>query len=563
MTSTIATYASAWQTGRPLYEKDSTGTERSVEGRLIFRDDSLPAAGKKIHIYARDFFNFDHFLGVRETDNDGNFSINYNWTASRFARNLRIVMKVVEEKLPFSAGGLKKDVVIESIIRKISLSKPISALGTVLLTKRDTTGDLTVVAPPLPSHTQSPRYFIKFAKAVAWEAPKRVAAALLPTPLVQRLYDSFGPSYPKRSPTPEHLIEELLNHVTAVTPSSINGQVTWEANWDNLDFEQDNTLPNVRVIANKNTNALILDSIQITYRDENKATTVTPFDKNFPWAVYVARSTFALKGEAEFHLAEGHILPGVIAKEFFKYMPTENPLYKVLQPHLAQLDFINWLGSKGVIFGSGSVLDLSALTAKSVAEVIIKSVQTKASWKSYKPQEPLADNHYLAKGEALHFKILVAFFNDYIQKNHEKIIKDWQAITNWSNEISKQLATFEPLEQDSLATFCAWLVSKTTFLHWAAHSRQQLLTDINQASLAPQRKAKNKDGSLAPFGNTPSSSASQQLFVARTLLNFDGDSLFDNPYGDINKDLIKALDEHLNEYEGYHDIKKMFPTTYI
>ena len=116
---------------------------------------------------------------------------------------------------------------------------------------------------------------------------------------------------------------------------------------------------------------------------------------------------------------------------------------------------------------------------------------------------------------------------------------------------------------DNLAKFCAWLVSKTTFLHWAAHSRQQLLADVRQASLAMENKGRDDKGELAPFGNTLAKNASEQLFVARTLLNFDGDSIFKNPYGDVHPKLLALLNEHKAKYEGYADVEKMFITTQI
>ncbi|MBS0635784.1 MAG: hypothetical protein JSR37_10010 [Verrucomicrobia bacterium] len=577
--NTALSYVRALQTGRNLtaevvgddglemHPKSHCQHVRSIEGRLWSKQ--LPVEGQKVNFYIKDFSNFKHFIGSARSNQEGDFKLRYTWTPGLFSRSQRIVMEVVEERLPFSKEGLlcvKNDVLLQRIERKVSLENKID-FECVELTYSKTSQDLTAVPPPLPNHTQSPHYFVKFFKAAFPEAVKKLivslASPLLTTSAVQRIYD-FGSAYPKRALTSENLLEELLNHVSAVGARVEDQQVVWEASWDGYQLEQQDTLPNVRVRASKNDGVLKLDSIVIKFPNEAEETVVSALDGNLPWAIYVARSVFALAGEARFHLAEGHILPGVCAQEFFTYIKPEHPLFSVLQPHLSQLDFINWLGSKGIIFGSGSVLDISALTADSVAKVIIDHVKLKADWVQYQPQEPLAANHYLAKGEKFHFNLLQDFFREYIGNNRDAIVRDWEAIHSWSEAMHGHLealprltaTTDQPTEEDlnNLAKFCAWLVSKTTFLHWAAHSRQQLLTDVMQASLAMEDKG---------HGTMQVKAANQQLFVARTLLNFDGDSIFKNPYGDLHPRLLALLNEHKAKYEGYEDIEKMFITTQI
>ncbi len=590
-TNTALSYLRALQTGRNLtavvvgddafchHKRSHADHKRSIAGRVF--SDNLPVGGQKINFYIKDFFNFNYFIGSAKSNDAGDFKLNYMWTPGWFTRSQRIVMEVVEERLPFSKEGLlcvKHDVLLERIERKLPLKIYHNDLRNISLTYELRSNDLTVIPAPLPNHTQSPHYFTKFFKAAFPEATKRVFVTLfnrfLSTSNVQRIYDSFGPSYVKRPLTAENLIEELLNHVCSVGASTKDPQIVWEANWDAFELEELNTMPNLRVVAAKTDDGTLkLDSIGIKFRNEAEETIVTALDDKLPWALFVARSIFALEGEAKFHLAEGHILPGVCAQEFFTFIKPENPLFAVLQPHLSQLDFINWLGSKGIIFGSGSVLDISALTPNSVARVIIDHVKAKADWLNYKPQVPLAPNHYLAKGENFHFNLLHDFFKEYIQTNKAAIMQDWEAVHSWSvamhshlQELPQLTTTLDnptQIDLDNLAKFCAWLVSKSTFLHWAAHSRQQLLTDVNQASLAMENKALDITGNLASFGNMLPKNANQQLFVARTLLNFDGDSIFKNPYGDVHPRLLELLNEHKAKYEGYEDIEKMFITTQI
>ncbi len=589
-----ARYLYAWHTGNSLvapklgisaHKHDSSpdllaNYDRTISGQLQFNDDRQSVENMKVNFYIKDFFNFKHYVGCARTDANGNFRFHYDWKPSIFSRSQRLVIDLVQQRIPFAKlPAIKNEVSLQQINRDLSLTQKTNDLGKILVNYEDVSSDLTKEAFPIPSHRQPPRYFWKLFAAALPELPKRVLVATLGhwlhTSHVQKIYDLFGPSYAKRPVTVAELIEELLNHVSTTTPdTSKNNLVIWNANWDIYEFKDNNALPNVTVTCTKDSNnELTLASIAIKFRSDPIEMVFKPGDPKIGWAMYLARSTFAFKGEAERHLGEGHELAGLLAAEFFKYITPANPLYNPMEPHLGQLDFINWLGSKGVIFGPGSVLSMSALTTQAVADLIIQTVKDKADWQKYQPPMPVAKNHYLAKAEALHFGLLKSFFTDYIKTHREGIVNDWPAIYRWSEAMHAKIDTLPPLTKHSqkpsendlanLAKFCAWLISKTTFIHWAAHSRQQALTDISQVSLGMKDKALDAKGDLDPYGNTTAADANMQLFISRVLLNFDGDSLFKNPYGDVNKELVELLKKHVGEYEGYDDILKMHLTTQI
>ncbi|MCE5293135.1 MAG: hypothetical protein LLF94_00790 [Chlamydiales bacterium] len=593
-------YVDSWYSGRS-FTADNVGIDahkehdaehvsltlkRTLQGRILINDGNQHLRNQKINFLAVNCLGFTTHLGSARTDNkDGTFEFKYAWTPGHFSYSQHIVMQLVADKLPFTTRSeLLKSVPFfkqEALLKRIPLTLPldqaVNNVGDIVTTFDDISKDITVVAPPLPNHQQSPEYIYKFLKAVLPEVPKRVFVSIfgrfMSAETVQKIYDSFGPTYAKRPLTKENLLDELLNHVSATKAVRLDEHVMWEANWDEFELEKDDGLPNVTVTASQGrNNSLNLESIIIKFRNSSEVL-VEVGDKGFETAMYLARSVFALKGEAEFHLAEGHILPGIAAGEFFKHM-TGSPLYAAMQPHLSQIDFINWIGSKGVIFGQGSVLDVSSLTAKAVAEVIIKAVKDKSRWDTYEPQEPLCDSHYLAKAEKYHFNFLNKFFTWYIKKNRDEISRTWFSVYAWSQSINEHFKDIPRITEnqenpdahdfESLSKFSAWLISKTTFLHWAAHSRQQVLTDVSQATLAVENKAVTADGKLAKFGNTLAANASEQLFIARTLLNFDGDALADNPFGDMNKELLaRFLKSSPHDYEGYVDYLKQFITVQI
>lgn len=575
-------YIRAAFTGRSLNAtdlKDTLENKRSVSGRLIFNDDRRSVEDMKIKFFVKDWFGVNHYLGSARTDSNGRFYLQYTWKKMWWDTTQNLVLGLVEKILPYKNHGLhfKQEVTLQNIKRSLPADKIDNDLGTISLTYADISKDPSQVSVPTGIHMQTPGYFWKLIKATLPELPKKAFIEMfgrwLRIDQVQKIYDGFGSEYEKRSQTSENLIEELLNHISAVSPLISGNKIIWIANWDGLEFDKEKSLPNVRVTALKEGNQLKLEKINIKFREDIEETEVKVEDERMEWAIYLARSVFALKGEAEVHLAEGHILPGIPAKVFFKYIKPENPLFAPLEPHLSQLDFINWFGSRGLIFGTGSVLDMSALNDKSITDVIVHGMRSKTDWVSYMPQEPIVPNHYQARAEGFHFSILWSFFRDYIAKNSDGISKHWKAIYNWSEgmhhliESLPRITTHEytPSEEDfnRLAKFLAWLVTKTTFIHWSAHSRQQLLTDLRVSSLAIENRGLNKDGQLDKYGNTMIKAGMLQLHIARTLMNFEGDSIFKDPNGDMNKELLALLRGLKAGYQGYEDIEEMHLTTQI
>lgn len=561
-------------------EKLTENNLHTITGKLIFYDDGRLVQDTKINFFAKNSF-VKYYLGSASTNYNGEFLFQYKWKHGVLNRSHELILGIVEKRLPFAQHGINctEEVVLEKIEQNVSPYINEINLGNIPVSYANISQNITDVKAPIASHEQTFSFYWKLFKAALPELPKQlfvsVFANWLTTAQVQKIYDSFGPVHQKRGNTPSNLIDELLNQISAVHSQVSGNTFTWTASWDGLSFDKNCSLPNVKITTHKDDESgnLVLDNIAIKFREDAEETVVKIDDKNLDWAIYVARSTLALKGEVELHLAQGHILPGIIATSFFKYIKPTNPLYQPAEPHLAQVDFINWLGSLGIIFGSGSVLDISALDDQSIAEVIIRSIKNESDWLSYSPPVPITQGHYYAKAEALHFNLLHSFFIKYINDNKEEIIKHWSSVYGFSESIHQKIDKIprlalnenDPtdLELMNLAKFMAWLISKTTFIHWAAHSRQQILTDISQATFSMENKALDPNGRLSPFGNTKPIDASNQLFIIRLLLNFHGDSFFKNPNGDMNEELLKLFQENIGNFEGYDDILKMHITTQI
>lgn len=549
-----------------------------LKGNFIFADDQFPDGDVKVQLYVKGWFGRRYELGSTYTNAKGQFDFSYSWKPWLSTQH-QVILEIFEERHPFKHKGLngyEENILLQSVELNLDNASLHHDVGNFPLNYADIPADLSKSNFPAPNDRPSLNYYWRLFKASFPELLKDIAVRFFQNYLtiqqVQRIYDAFGPQYTRQKATPNHLIDDLLNHICAVDyEKKEDGRIEWVVNWDGLEFDEERSLPNVVVHASPDIERegyLKLDQIEIQFREDDAAKIITPDSDQIEWAIYLARSAFALKGEAEIHLAEGHLLPGIAAKTFFKYIKPKNPLYPVIAPHFAQLDFINWLGSKGVIFGKGSVLEASSLSESSTAEIIIRGLKQKANYLDYSPPDPLCKNHHRAKACQLHHGILLNFFRDYIAAHREEIQKYQEALYYWSESMHGKLEDvprfmtspdqFGDDEVENLARCLAMLVNQTTFLHWSAHTQQTMLTHIDEVTLCPSNFSIDSQGNFDPYGNTQPSKANQQLKIARTLLNFEAHRLKDYAHPDLIE-RIMAQREHYLPF----DVDQMFVATEI
>ena len=559
---------------------DTIQTNRSIQGRLIYANEEMPAGDVKVNIFAKG--NEDLFLGSARTAMDGSFRFEWQSKAKEFYRQ-QLLIGIVEKKRPFAESHGLRNANEEVPLLKLgrTITKADSDLGDIEVDIRHIPPNITDVIKPPKSHEQPSTWRWALRRAGTVETIKSLIIKALKWVIsaewVQRIYNSFGTNYPRAPLTSDALLYELMNNVSAVAPKKVeNGRVVWEANWNHLALDMEGSLPNVEVVANCQPDEdAELESIAVKFRDEAEASVYKPGDDGFERAVYLARSAFAVKGEAEVHLGQGHILPGIVGRAFFKYM-SGSPLF-AFAAHLEQIHWINFLGSQGIIFGKGSVLDASALAPDDIATVIVDSLSSRADYINYKPEEPLAKNHDAAHIQKLWYEMLYGYFEGYIDENWDEIKATWPYIYRFSTSIHKRYDKIPPItlsadapaggDKKRLVQFFTWVVNLTTWAHWNSHSRQVTLADLRSASLSIQNKALNEDGSFNVYGNTPVELGMNQLKITRTLLNYDGDTIMENPHGNIQENLrercLAVMETIKAEFPNYRDIDNMFQTTHI
>lgn len=577
-------YLGAMITGSPIRYESNENYNRIIKGQFSYEDDDKPYAEKKVNIFIQGWFG-RFFIGKVRTDEGGKFKFKCHWECGWFS-NLHVILAIMKKARPFSNYGVlcaKKTVSVEEIHLKTSAQTFIIDAGEYALKKQVQPKDLTKVATPTRIQMQSPDYFFRFAKAVFPEAVKRlvvnIAGGRMSLETVQYVFDLVGKQYDHYPNTAGALIHCLMNTVCAVPYRLEDNLIVWEALWDKspltgnpLKFDKEDALPNVRVFGKKDTpqGPVKLHSIEIKFRSDSDWKVVNPDDELLEWAVYVAKSVFALKGEAEEHLAKGHLLLGIDAEKFQKYISPGNPLYKVLSPHLDQVEFINWIGSMGIIFDNNSVLEsLTALTGESLGEVFVSAVVRNGDYtRKDHVQEPLCEEHTKAHAEMHHLSVLKDYVDQVLIEDGEKIAepKYWKEIHDWTDSVYKRCQAIPRVtesedgpqngDMERLKARVGRLLFLATLGHGGVHAGQGVLTNVFSASMGMNNRAL-KEGKLATDGNTDPRQGAYGIFIARTLMNFETDKLIDNRHGAVDPRLLAIVNKRREGYPPH--ILKMIP----
>ena len=468
---------------------------RSVSGQIIAR----PNVDTRICFFVKDFFGVMNYIGSSKIDIKGNFHFQYCWREGDLNAVHELTVAVIEKRRPFAHHGLftiKDKVTVDSFDISNSANSMGIDIGVRTVNYMNSSTELAKLKKPAKPLCKPSSQDLKSCKTALTKEIKEGFVKTfrygLSSDDTLELSNYFGPNYPKSNLTPENLIDDLLNHICAVDYITEGKFVYWEAYWKDFKFENENTLPNVKVIGEFNSdNKLVLKGIAIWFPEDNKPLRVD-LDENqtdpekLKWALYVARSVFALMGEAELHLAEGHLLAGVPAKAFFKNIKPSNPIYGLLAPCLKHVETMDEEEMRNKIFGKDSQWEISALKRDSLADLILMAMAKKADFLEYEPMKPLCGQHKLAKAEARHFNLLRAYFSLFLKTHWKEVSQpqNWLMIYQWSSNIHKNFNAIpmitenqeNPTETDleTLSHFLSWLVNKATFRHWAMYTGRQL-----------------------------------------------------------------------------------------
>jgi len=586
------------------FQRNEIKVGRIFNGKIISDsdDNDNEQVNKKIRLFSKGWFGVKYYLGSTETYDDGNFTFECMKCIPGHKLN-NIIIQCIEQNRPFEEKGLP-GIYSDKVIQQWSVRTNkghIVTLGNLYIgndnndqNNDNNNDDLTVIPKPPTNYQPDLNYLIRLGLALIPEKFKQLITDTFSGTAkdTQKVFDTLGIKYRKQNLNEDNLLRFLCNEVGSVnytTKNNNNDLVIWKCEWpEEYIPDENNSLPNVIVVARKHEDWLKLEKISIRFQgskvnqhydfipagnnnnDNDNDDILSEADKKY--AIYVAQSAFAILGEAVVHLTDGHLIPGIAQQAFITTIKTDNPLFSVVDPFLRDGAYINW-AAQGTIFGQGSVLDASALKPEDVSNLIVDNIIKLSDWENNLPQEPCCEKHIRAEAYSFWVQHLKNFYRDYLIENKETILKNWDQIKDWSNTIRGRVSVWpkfdmnenEEPDLERLATFLSWLVGKTTFGHWAAHTRQETLTDLRESSFRMQNQGLNNDGNFDEYGNTVSKHGAAQLFFARFLMRFKADTIKANRKGLIPKSMHDHLCLGLTEIKkmGYVDADKMHLGTSI
>lgn len=225
----------------------------------------------------------------------------------------------------------------------------------------------------------------------------------------------------------------LLNGICPIYFKKVNSSLLAEINWDNYNFDKLASLPNVRVYFDKD---FALTRLELQYRktfhsslansDKEPVKVYFPYKPNFKRGLRVANSCFAIFGETVYHLGIGHFYGATYSQNVHDYL-SDTILIHLLKPHCKYIRKITFEIGNNKITGQSGVLNVSALTADSINQLIYDT-QTSLNPFTFKPREPLCESHHFAKAQQISYKIIRKCVREFLDIHRDSIIKDWKHI---------------------------------------------------------------------------------------------------------------------------------------
>lgn len=262
--------------------------------------------------------------------------------------------------------------------------------------------------------------------------------------------------------SPEWIGDRLLNGFSPVhlLKSSKKRVVKVDINWNKYEFDNEYQLPNVKAYFKVGEKTLIAERIYLQFRKlVAGAKTLPPVTKkeeltdwkkysagnpDFSQAIRSFITAYLAEGEISEHLGAGHLNVEQYAVAAFRHL-RNNPLKKLLFPHLRSAILINHQGAK-VIFGEkGALTVTTALTAKGVADKLRDKLAS-MDYSDYCPRKPVGSQHSFSHIANLYWSQLSQWVSQFIHDHKEEIKKEWIEVRRMSDDLVTHSIPYEPLD---------------------------------------------------------------------------------------------------------------------
>jgi hypothetical protein len=409
--------------------------------------DVVPYVGK-VHLYDVE----KKYLGIAKTDSSGNFSAQVTFLPD--VKPLVIFRYVHEKKIAGEHEAIKKE--------------PHLAKNLSFLRNRMETAEVVREVPFLTSRVhlgpmkpeesfekeEVPLYYVlDILKAGAGPKAKSGWETFLEkidlfhTHTIDDIEKSYG--FSKVSLTAENTFKMLTNGVCPIYFKIQGDLLVAEVNFDRYEFDKLASLPNATLYFTKGEHKLT--KIDLEFRktlepsalDKDKTKlSITADNVEFSSALRAANSAFHVFGQTVFHLGFGHVYGSHVAQTVQDYL-VGTKLGTLLLPHCQFIRKISMELGKEAIYGESGVLNLSALSVNGISQLIVDALGSLDPF-SFAPRKPFFKEHKFAMAEQLHYQIVSESVKEFLEKNREGIIQEWQKVHLFFYKLHRRLPDFRP-----------------------------------------------------------------------------------------------------------------------
>ncbi len=427
----------------------------SVSG-LLLDTDSLPIKSKKFTIEDSNH----NLLTSSSTNKKGNFVIKL--PAELAKQSIELVFKVTMEKrikehafikdslslmdiFPFIRGPQE----IQKVVYPISITSEKLDIGNIEMDTTLENDDFSLGYTKDILSTGLPALFKK-----AEENVKTKLGCFEDTG-IQGIQDDYG--IEKIDLTSENIWKFITDGICPLYLKKQGEFLLAEINWDLYEFDKIESLPNVKAFFRQTVSEdPQLERIEVQFRKtllpSRKETDKEPViiyistQNNFEEGLRILGSVFHIYGQTNLHLGIGHSYGAFVAQKIYDYL--KGSIFgALLLPHCEHTRTItNQLGYE-VIFGKTGVLNCSALSVRGIAWRIHNTIAALDPF-SFKPREPITNNHQFAKGQKIFFEALSKGVSRYIEDNWNQIKKEWTSVHKFFYQLYKTSPIYREWEED-------------------------------------------------------------------------------------------------------------------
>ena len=372
-------------------------------------------------------------------------------------------------------------------------------------------------------------------------------------------------------------------------------------------------LPNYKVKFELKDDRLLPIEIQLQFRHENCIQinpplqawqTYTPANQE-TWlqAKRVVRAThLGVLGEVKVHLAQCHFNMEQYAIAFFRNI-RNSPIRSFLYPHIKEVVHINNFGRRILMDPTGGFF-ARVQPMKVLPDMLkwVRSCMGTYDWTDWTPRKPLCESHVYAKIGNLYWGILTTYVDDFFANNHAGIVKYWDEIHRFSEDLVKYGVPYEELSMEqvddgnewydmgevdtslsprrtidgvvkavrpitssstasesdiaNLKQVCRYLIYHLTYVHSGIHIEHNPEFGelrygdlLSNGSMGPE-----DDNSIMP-GQQP---AAIILGASNMLTEFTYGYILKNEDGDVPQNLVQLVESHKADFEAFgYDLEKL------